>query len=74
MSGRVQLASGATGEAPAPLVLLAPAVLAEHERLHGRVRRAEPCRCGDCLSCELRTMGRPWKSSKPAASWPGGAS
>ena len=57
----VALASGATGDAPAPpsmICLLSPEELAEHERLFGRVYTAEPCSCGDCLSCDVRMMGQ----------------
>lgn len=59
MTARVQLASGATGGYASPALRLLPAeALAEHVRLHGRVRREAPCTCGDCLSCEVRSMGR----------------
>lgn len=55
---RVALASGATGTDAPPLRLLSAAALAEHRRLFGRVFIEEPCDCGDCLSCEVRSLGR----------------
>ena len=57
---RIALASGATGDNPAPpsIRLLSAEELAEHERLFGRTYAAEPCNCGDCLSCDVRMMGQ----------------
>lgn len=57
---RIALASGATGDDPAPpsIRLLSAEELAEHERLNGRTYAAEPCDCGDCLSCDVRAMGQ----------------
>ncbi len=57
---RIALASGATGDNPAPSLirLLSPEELAEHERLFGHVYTEEPCNCGDCLSCEVQRIGR----------------
>lgn len=55
---RVALASGATGTDAPPLRLLSAAALAEHRRLFGVVVTDPPCSCGDCLSCEVRSLGQ----------------
>lgn len=55
---RVALASGATGTDDPPLRLLSAEQLAEHQRLFGRVVIEGPCTCGDCLSCEVRSLGQ----------------